>query len=168
MARNMEILCERHLPQVLEIEAVAFEKPWSVDRWLDLSRRGAAVVMQSAEAVLGYVVFEYVRVEHQPLCPGGRPSRADYLEVFRLATHVDYRLQHVGLDLLRHVLGKMEIGHLQAVHAVVPEINTPAQLLCRKAGMRCDILVKGDVCGQPATDYHFVAHRMPRVGCAGR
>jgi len=111
------------LPQIVEIERLSFDNPWSRDSFhrelsLPFSRTTVAVTTNGAsEAVVGY------------LC---RWLVADECHILNVAVRPAARRTGVGARLMEHALGEARRGKARFVTLEVRRSNLAARSLYRK------------------------------------
>lgn len=126
-----EYFSAAYRPQILEIERLSFDRPWTVTRLSDETRptgRSSAVALHQGDPV-GYVLFSVAR---------GRP-----LSILRLAVHPSMRRRGVGRFLVELGLRRGRELECSEITANVPERAVGMQMLLRACGMRCGLILRG-------------------------
>jgi [ribosomal protein S18]-alanine N-acetyltransferase len=115
----------RDLPQIVEIERLSFDSPWSRDSFLrelslPFSRTTIAVTANDApEAVMGY------------LC---RWLVADECHILNVAVHPTARRTGIGARLMEDAIAEAKREKAHLVTLEVRRSNVPARSLYRKLG----------------------------------
>jgi ribosomal-protein-alanine N-acetyltransferase len=122
-------MARRDLPQVLDIEQLAFRYPCSEDDFF-LWLRARNVIMQVAETgdqVIGFMVYEL-------------QSRA--LVLHNLAVLPALHWRGVGRALVAKLVGKLAPQRRRVLTAQVAEFNLDAQLFFRALGFECSGILR--------------------------
>ena len=130
----------KDLPRMVEIEALAFHRPWGEQEFRRvLSRPGVLGVVAEDHAgrIVGYVVYMMLPTSY---------------EILSLAVHPGRRLQGVGRQLLWRVLKNVKATYDRArVRIEVDERNLSAQRFLRACGVQATGVIPG-ACG--GRDYY--------------
>jgi len=111
------------LPQIVEIERLSFDNPWSRDSFqrelsLPFSRTTVAVTSNgSTEAIIGYLCRWFV---------------ADECHILNVAVRPVARRAGVGARLMEHAIGEAKRGKARFVTLEVRRSNFAARSLYRK------------------------------------
>ena len=147
-------MISRDMAEVLEIERLSFEYPWSEDEFKKTLRTrnciGMVAVDTKTYAVVGYMVYELAK-------------NSIRLLNFAVAGHA--RKRGVGRMLMAKLTGKLSPQRRSRVSADVRERNLDAQLFMRACGFVATC-VKRDFYEETQEDaFHFV-YRHPAKGLA--
>jgi len=113
----------RDLPQIIEIERLSFDNPWSRDSFLrelslPFSRTTVAITTNgTTEAIVGY------------LC---RWLVADECHILNVAVHPDVRRARIAARLMEHAIGEAKREKARFVTLEVRRSNVAARSLYRK------------------------------------
>lgn len=113
----------RDLPQIIEIERLSFDNPWSRDSFLrelslPFSRTTVAIITNGTrEAIVGY------------LC---RWLVADECHILNVAVHPDARRARIAARLMEHAIGEAKREKARFVTLEVRRSNVAARSLYRK------------------------------------
>ena len=113
----------RDLPQIIEIERLSFDNPWSRDSFLrelslPFSRTTVAITTNgTTEAIVGY------------LC---RWLVADECHILNVAVHPDARRARIAARLMEHAIGEAKREKARFVTLEVRRSNVAARSLYRK------------------------------------
>lgn len=146
----VRVLQPGDLADVLGIERVSFEVPWTDDefrRCLSQSQT-AGLVAEADGRPVGFVIFE--------LAP-------KQLELLNLAVLPDVRRQGVARALIGHLIERLPAQHCERMHLVIRETNLAAQLFFRAAGFRAVGLLR-DYYDDVAEDGIAFQYRRPAAG----
>ncbi len=124
VAVSFEPMVAADLPQVLEIERLVFESPWSAGLFLHelklpFSRSRVARVANGGRTVVGYACWWIV---------------GDEVHILNLAVHPDYRRRGIGHAMVQLVLDDAAQQGAASVSLEVRRENEPAQHLYRAFG----------------------------------
>jgi len=124
-------MLRRDLPDVVAIEALSFEFPWSEEDFVNCLRRRNCLGMVAEDdgAVVGFMVYELKKTS---IC------------VLNFCVSPGARRCGVGLCLVRELLRKLENSPIQKrITLEVRETNLPGQLFFRAAGFRAVAVLRG-------------------------
>lgn len=126
---NVRWLIRKDLPEVLEIEKLSFEFPWTEEEFKKcLGRRECiGMVVELDEAVAGYMIYELHKTR---------------LHVLNLAVHPDVRRQGIGSRMVDKLIGKLSFQRRNRMLLEVRETNLHAQLFLKKHGFRAIEILK--------------------------
>jgi ribosomal-protein-alanine N-acetyltransferase len=113
-------MTEADLPQVMAIENVIYEFPWSEGIFLDCLRVGYfCMVCEGPEGVLGYGIMSV---------------GAGECHLLNISIHPDYRRQGLGRNLVRRLLDTARRFNARIAFLEVRESNVAAQNLYGSLG----------------------------------
>lgn len=120
-AVHVRWMIRRDMPEVMGIEEQSFEFPWGEEDFIGCLRQRNCIgmVAETAEAVVGFVVYEL---------------RRESIHVLNLAVARTHRRLGVGAMLVEKIVGKLAPDHRGRVCLEVRERNLPAQLFFRSNG----------------------------------
>lgn len=124
MQLAIETMTSADLPEVMEIERLSFNSPWSQGLFLHelkvpFSRVRVMRLANNGRKLVGYVCWWVVGPE---------------VHLLNLAVHPDYRRSGLGRTLLELVLGDAGAVHAESVSLEVETDNARAQSLYRSYG----------------------------------
>lgn len=144
---HLRWMIRRDMPEVLEIERLSFEYPWSADKFMRTLRcqNCIGMVAEHAERIVGYTIYRLQR--HS-------------LEILNVAVHPDFRRQRIGAAILEKLKRKLSPQRRKRITLQVRETNLPAQLFFRACGMRATLVVKDafEDCDEDAYVFRFSPH----------
>ena len=137
------------LPEVMEIERLAFPNPWSRGLFLhelklSFSRLHLARSANGARRLLGYVCWWVV---------------GDEVHILNLAVHPDVRQRGTGRTLVQRVLDDAAVHRAVSVSLEVRRDNAPAAALYRSMGF-AEVGVRSNYYGQ-GEDAIIMERRLP-------
>lgn len=113
-------MTEAHLDEVVRIEALSFYEPWShACVQSSLNKDGCFVALDSAGAVVGYVIFSYI---------------FDEGELLRIAVHPLHKRKGIASLLIRQILNIAKARKIKHWFLEVRASNSPAIRLYEKFG----------------------------------
>lgn len=138
-------MIRRDMPEVLAIEDVSFEFPWSEEDFIRCLRQRNCIGMVSEhdERIVGFMIYELHR---------------NRLHVLNFAVHGDYRRQGVGLKMIGKLISKLSPQRRDRIMLEVRETNLAAQLFFRNVGFRA-ISVLRDFYDDTAEDAYLMQYR---------
>ena len=117
------MMARRDLDEVVSIERLAFEFPWTEEDfkgWLS-GRNCIGMVAERGELVVGFMVYELHK---------------DSLSLLNLAVAADFVRRGVGRALMDKLKSKLGVRR-KYVSCVVRERNVAGQLFLQSQGFRC-------------------------------
>ena len=119
----VEIMTEKDLPEVHEIESLVFPQPWSMDAFRQEIRSvlGRYLVVRLDERVVGYVGIMLVEDEGH---------------ITTLAVHPDYQRQGIGTRMLEEVINMALRARVTYITLEVRVSNNAARRLYQRYGFR--------------------------------
>lgn len=123
LATHIRWMIRRDMPEVLAIENLSFEFPWSEEDFIRCLRQRNCIGMVSEheERVVGFMIYELHR---------------NRLHVLNFAVHPDVRRRHVGTRMVDKLIGKLSPQRRDRIMLEVRETNLYAQLFFRDLGFR--------------------------------
>ena len=111
-------MIRRDMPDVLGIEELSFEYPWSEEDFIRCLRQRNCIgmVAEYDERVVGFMIYELHK------------SR---LHILNFSVHRDYRRLGVGSQMLAKLIGKLSHQRRNRIMLEVRETNLAAQLFFR-------------------------------------
>jgi ribosomal protein S18 acetylase RimI-like enzyme len=125
----LRIFLKKDLERVAEIEAIAFDSPWTVQEFQQVLKNPnvCALVAEVRGDVAGFVFYELRRVAR---------SKRLTIELLDLAVAPHIRGRGIGWILTRHVQSRCgDAG--DCIRANVAESSVDAQLFLKRLGFRC-------------------------------
>lgn len=121
---TIEPMTSADLPEVMEIERLAFESPWSQGLFLrelklPFAQLMVARTVNGRRALAGYVCWWTI---------------GDEVHIHNLAVHPDHRRAGVGRFLVQHVLDDAAARAVQSISLEVRHDNESARALYRAFG----------------------------------
>lgn len=116
-------MIRRDMPEVMRIENISFEFPWSEEEFIrSLRQRGCiGMVAEHDERVVGFMIYELHR---------------DRLHIVNFAVHPEFRHRGVGTALVRKLAGKLSEQRRNHILLEIRETNLVAQLFFRFCGFK--------------------------------
>lgn len=116
-------MLRRDMPEVLDIERLAFEFPWFEEEFIRClcQRNCIGMVAEHAERVVGFMIYELHK------------SR---LHILNFAVAADLRRRGIGRQMIEKLIGKLSSQRRTRITLEVRETNVPAQVFFREAGFR--------------------------------
>ena len=122
-------MIRRDMREVLDVEAEAFEFPWSDEDFTRCLRQRSCIgmVAESGDSVVAFMIYELHR------------SR---LHVLNFAVARSHRRLGVGTRMMEKLVGKLTPERRNRIVLEVRETNLPAQLFFRSLGFRAISVLK--------------------------
>ena len=138
-------MIRRDMHEVLAIEGLSFEFPWSEDDFIRCLRQRNCIGMVSEcdERIAGFMIYELHR------------SR---LHVLNFAVQPEYRRRGVGTKMISKLVGKLSTQRRDRIMLEVRETNLHAQLFFRNMGFRA-ISVLRDFYDDTVEDAYLMQYR---------
>ena len=116
-------MIRRDMADVLQIEAEAFEFPWSEEEFIRCLRQRNCIGMAAewGDRVVGYMIYELHK---------------NRLHVLNFAVSMQYRRRGIGSRMIAKLIAKLSLQRRNRVLLEVRETNLAAQLFFRKQGFR--------------------------------
>jgi ribosomal-protein-alanine N-acetyltransferase len=116
-------MIRRDMPEVLDIERLAFEFPWFEEEFIRCLRQRNCIgmVAEHAERVVGFMIYELHK------------SR---LHILNFAVAADLRRRGIGRQMIEKLIGKLSSQRRTRITLEVRETNVPAQIFFREVGFR--------------------------------
>lgn len=124
VATNLRWMKRKDLRRVLEIERLAFPKPWSEDDFLLLLRKSETiglVIEDENELVVGFLIYQL---------------RSKRLDIKNLAVDPDFHRLGCGSAMVEKLISKLCKERRRSIELMVSETNLPAQLFFKSLGFR--------------------------------
>lgn len=112
---------QRDLTDVIDIEGMVADDPWSEDGLLEALRQKNRIghVAEYGDRVVGHMVYEL---------------RDDRIVLLRLAVHPAYQRRKVGFQMVRKLLGKLTAARRTLLEVTVRESNLRALAFFKAIG----------------------------------
>jgi [ribosomal protein S18]-alanine N-acetyltransferase len=122
-------MIRRDMPEVLAIEAGAFEFPWCEEDFIRCLRQRNCIgmVAEHNERVVGFMIYELHR---------------NRLHVLNFAVSSDLRRRGIGSQMIRKLASKLSRERRSRIMLEVRETNLSAQLFFRDLGFRAISLLR--------------------------
>jgi ribosomal-protein-alanine N-acetyltransferase len=142
---QIRLMLRRDVPEVLDIERVSFEVPWTEGDFARCLRQRNAIglVAEHRETVAGFMLYEFHR---------------NRLDVLRLAVRWDVQRQRVGEQMIQKLVSKLDPERRSKILLEVRESNLSGQLFFRSMGFRA-IRVRRDAYPDTAEDAFLFEYR---------
>ncbi len=116
-------MIRRDMGEVLDIENVSFEFPWSEDDFIRCLRQRNCIgmVAEHEERVAGFMIYELHR---------------NRLHVLNFAVSSEFQKRGVGRRMIEKLIGKLSSQRRNRIMLEVRETNLAAQLFFRRLGFR--------------------------------
>jgi ribosomal-protein-alanine N-acetyltransferase len=123
VSAHIRWMIRRDMPEVLQIEAEAFEFPWSEDDFVRCLRQRNCIgmVVEQDDRVVGFMIYELHKTR---------------LHVLNFAVAADCRRQGLGRQMIAKLVGKLSLQRRVRVTLEVRETNLDAQIFFRAQGFR--------------------------------
>jgi ribosomal-protein-alanine N-acetyltransferase len=123
VSAHIRWMIRRDMPEVLQIEAEAFEFPWSEDDFVRCLRQRNCIgmVVEQDDRVVGFMIYELHKTR---------------LHVLNFAVAADCRRQGLGRQMVAKLVGKLSLQRRVRVTLEVRETNLDAQIFFRSQGFR--------------------------------
>lgn len=124
-------LIRRDMPDVLEIEKVSFQYPWSEEDFLVQLRQRNCIGMVAEAAgqkIVGYAVYELDKTT---------------LRLLNLAVHPEYRRRQIGQQFMWKFMDKLASQRRSTIETIIRETNLTAQKFFSSCGFKCSNVVRG-------------------------
>ena len=123
LSTHIRWMIRRDMPEVLAIENLSFEFPWSEEDFIRCLRQRNCIGMVSEheEQVVGFMIYELHR---------------NRLHVLNFAVHPDARRRNVGTKMISKLMGKLSPQRRDRIMLEVRETNLFAQIFFRNLGFR--------------------------------
>lgn len=122
-------MIRRDMPSVLAIEGQSFEFPWSEEEFIRVLRQRDCIgmVAEISEEIVGYMVYEL---------------HTKRIHILSFAVHEDFRLQGVGMTMIKKLVSKLTYQRRNRIALEVRERNVSAQVFFRQLGFRAVRILK--------------------------
>lgn len=144
VAVQIRWMIRRDLTEVLAIENLSFEFPWSEEDFIRClqQRNCIGMVAEQGGRVLGFMIYELHKTR---------------LHLLNFAVAPSARRRGVGNQMVNKLLGKLSPQRRTRVTLEVRETNLSAQLFFREAGFRAVSVLRGFYDDTPEDAYlmHF-------------
>jgi ribosomal-protein-alanine N-acetyltransferase len=146
-------MIRRDMEEVLEIEQLAFQFPWSESDFIRCLRNRNVIgqVAEWREQVLGFMVYELHK---------------NRLHLLNFAVHPSSWHRGIGSDMVGKLKGKLGLGRRNRIMLEVRETNLPAQLFFKAMGFRA-INVLRDFYEDTTEDAYLMQFRYEPKSSAG-
>lgn len=138
-------MIRRDMPEVLDIEELCFEFPWSEEDFIRCLRQRNCIgmVAECDEQVVGFMIYELHK---------------NRLHVLNFAVHPDFRRRQVGSAMVKKLVGKLSQQRRNRILLEIRETNLDAQLFFRDRGFRA-ISVLRDFYDDTTEDAYLMQYR---------
>lgn len=138
-------MIRRDMAEVLQIENLAFEFPWSEEDFIRCLRQRNCIgmVAEHEDRVVGFMIYELHRTR---------------LHLLNFAVCAPFRRRHVGSQMLAKLVGKLSSQRRTRIALEVRETNLPAQLFFRSMGFRA-VSVLRDFYDDTTEDAYLMQYR---------
>lgn len=122
-------MIRRDMPEVLEIENLSFEFPWTEEEFVRCLRQRNCIggVAEIGDRVVGFMIYELHK---------------DKLHILNFAVHPEFRRACVGTRMFARLLGKLSAQRRRRITLEVRDSNLPAQLFFQSLGMRATSVLR--------------------------
>lgn len=146
-------MIRRDMPEVLGIEELSFEYPWSEEDFIRCLRQRNCIgrVAEYDERVVGFVVYELHK------------SR---LHILDFSVHRVYRRLGVGSQMMAKLLRKLSQQNRDRILTEIRDTNLDAQLFLRSQGF-CAISILPDFYADIDEDAYLMEYRYQQEVPAG-
>jgi [ribosomal protein S18]-alanine N-acetyltransferase len=136
-------LIRRDYPEVLAIERVSFENPWTEKELLHymLRRNVIGMVCELREQVIGYMIYELEKTR---------------LDVTNFAVHPEWRFRGIGRQMVQKLISKLSSHRRTSLRVTVGEWNTAAHLFFRSQGFTAVLVERNHFPDTDQDAYRFV------------
>ncbi len=116
-------MIRRDMEEIMAIERTAFADPWGEENFLQClkSRNTFGAVAESAEKVIGYMIYEMHKKE---------------IQILTMAVHPDMARSGIGSAMIDKMKVKLSSHRRSILTAEVPESWLQSQLFLRRHGFR--------------------------------
>lgn len=138
-------MIRRDMPEVLAIESVCFEFPWSEDDFIRCLRQRNCIgmVAELDDEVVGFMIYELHKTR---------------LHLLNFAVSAQHRRQKVGTRMLAKLAAKLSTQRRTRIILEVRETNLAAQLFFREQGFRAVSLLR-DFYDDTTEDAYLMQYR---------
>ena len=144
-------MIRRDMPEILGIETLSFEFPWSEEDFVRCLRQRNCIgmVAEHGDRVVGFMIYELHKTR---------------LHILNFAVHPDYRYNRVGMQMVNKLVSKLSHQRRTRILLEVRERNLPAQVFFRALGFRA-ISVLRDYYEDTVEDAYLMEYRyQPTLG----
>ena len=144
-------MIRRDMPEIVDIESLSFEFPWSEEEFVRCLRQRNCIgmVAEHGDRVVGFMIYELHKTR---------------LHILNFAVHPDCRCHAVGLQMVNKLIGKLSHQRRSRILLEVRERNLPAQVFFRSLGFRA-ISVLRDFYEDTVEDAYLMEYRYrPSLG----
>jgi ribosomal-protein-alanine N-acetyltransferase len=147
MTPHIRWMIRRDYPEVLEIEQLSFEFPWSEDDFTRILRQRNCIgmVTEVGEQVVGFLVYEL---------------HNDRLHILNFAVHPSCQRRGVGRAMVAKLIAKLTPGRRARIVLETRESNLDAQLFFKAMGFQA-ISVLRDFYEDTTEDAIAMRYRLP-------
>lgn len=138
-------MIRRDMPEVLDIENVSFEFPWSEDDFIRCLRQRNCIgmVAEQNDQVVGFMIYELHK---------------NQLHILNFAVAENQRRSGVGGQMAAKLVGKLSNQRRNRILLEVRETNLSAQLFFRNIGFRA-VTVLRDFYDDTTEDAYLMQYR---------
>jgi len=138
-------MIRRDMPEIIEIEDLSFEYPWSEEDFVRCLRQRNCIgmVAEYGDRVVGFMIYELHKTR---------------LHILNFAVHVDYRCNRVGMQMANKLVAKLSNQRRTRILLEVRERNLAAQVFFRSLGFRA-ISVLRDFYDDTVEDAYLMEYR---------
>jgi ribosomal-protein-alanine N-acetyltransferase len=117
-------MVRRDMPEVLAIESLCFERPWTEEDFIRPLRQNNCIgmVIEAQEQIHGFMLYELHKNE---------------LRLLNFAVHPASQRQGFGAAMIRKLVSKLSQQMRRRIVDEVRETNLPMQLFLRSQGFQC-------------------------------
>jgi len=144
-------MIRRDMPEILDIENLSFEFPWSEEDFVRCLRQRNCIgmVAEHGDRVVGFMIYELHKTR---------------LHILNFAVQPDYRYNRVGMQMVNKLVSKLSHQRRTRILLEVRERNLPAQVFFRSLGFRA-ISVLRDFYEDTIEDAYLMEYRyQPTLG----
>jgi len=138
-------MIRRDMPEVLDIETLSFEFPWSEEDFIRCLRQRNCIgmVAEYDDQVVGFMIYELHK---------------NRLHILNFAVHEAFQRHGVGKQMVEKLIGKLSAKRRTRVLLEVRETNLAAQVFFRNLGFRA-VSVLRDFYEDTTEDAYLMQYR---------
>lgn len=140
-------MIRRDMPEVLNIEGLVFDFPWSEEDFLRClqERNVIGMVAEYDESVVGFMIYEL---------------HSARIHVLNVAVDPDHHRRGVGRDMMEKLINKLSPMRRTRIALEVRERNVSAQLFFRYMNFRATSVLR-DFYEDTTEDAYVMEYRLP-------
>lgn len=149
MSNHIRWMIRLDCPQMLAIESLSFDYPWTEDDFCFCLRQRNCIgqVIETGNCINGFMLYELHKSK---------------LHILNLAVHPDVRRQGIGRAMIEKMISKLSSHRRSEISVELRESNTAAQLFFRACGFRAVRVIR-EFYPDTGEDAYLMQYRYPSL-----